>query len=76
MGLFPAWQNPLGANSQQPLAGMGDNCGTYTYPTNDRRWSGTAVEWKTNHAGDAVGFWLWGGTQALCNVKLPIACCK
>ncbi len=72
---FPAWQNPL-VGAQNPLGGMGDNCGSYTYPTNDRKWSGIAVEWKTNFQGDANGFWWHGGTEALCNVQLPIACCK
>lgn len=72
---FPTWQNPLGA-AQQPRAGMGDNCASYTYPTNDRLWSGNAVEWKTNHQGDAYAFWWHGGSEATCNIARPIACCK
>ena len=72
---FPAWQTPM-AGPQQPLAGMADNCASYTYPTADRRWTGTAVEWKVNHQGDASAFWWHGGAEAPCNGQLPIACCK
>jgi hypothetical protein len=72
---FPAWQTPLG-QAEQPLAGMGDNCASYTYPTAHRKWSGLAVEWKTNSQGDATAFWWHGGAEALCNVARSIACCK
>ncbi|MSP61513.1 MAG: hypothetical protein EXR72_14475 [Myxococcales bacterium] len=71
----PAWQNPL-QGSQQPLGGHGDNCASYTYPTSDRKWSGVAVEWNMNPQKDASALWWQGGTNALCNQKLPIACCK
>ena len=35
-----SWQNAIGTD---PLAGQGDNCGGYTYPTSDRKWNGTQV---------------------------------
>jgi hypothetical protein len=72
---FPSWQSPI-ASPQNPLGGNSDNCSSYTYPTNDRHWAGIAVEWRMNFQGDASGFWWHGGTEALCNGALPIACCK
>lgn len=89
------WSFPMGtptANSNAtsaggPQEGTSDNCGSYTYPTADRKWTGTAVEYAKLQTGD------WGlkfhagpssgtvGTAdyidgAPCNKKYVIACCK
>ncbi len=79
----PAHHEPIGTPSNANLAGGGeaDNCGSYTYPTADRVWTGTAVEWKILPTG-GVGFVFssggntTAGTSAYCHDPLPIACCK
>jgi hypothetical protein len=63
-----------GGAASEPGAGLTDNCASYTYPTGDRFWKGTAFQWATQTFSGikmpklnvAVG----------CATKLPIVCCK
>ena len=76
-----SWQNAIGTD---PLAGQGDNCGGYTYPTSDRKWNGTQVAWdftldvnNNKTTIKALKFFMGGGnTQAGCNATAPIVCCN
>jgi len=42
------WVDPA---QSQGGSGQSDNCGGFTYPTADRKWYGTAVEWKVSGTG-------------------------
>lgn len=56
--------------------GLNDNCGDFTYPTADKAWYGTAVEWK-NASTTARAMHFYSGTNAVkCSSVLPIACCN
>jgi len=78
-----AWQNSATA-VKEPTAGLADNCGSYTYPTADKAWDGTAVRWEPTDTGKyGLKFYTGNGpndtsaTQgAQCNYTFPIACCK
>jgi hypothetical protein len=79
-----SWKNPGGSaptpSNQEGDAGMSDNCGSYTYPTGDVRWTGTAFAWQVipyHGAANTKGLKFFGGSaQAACNQSYPIACCK
>jgi hypothetical protein len=76
-----SWQHKDGTAAQiDPTAGLNDNCGGYTYPTADKHWYGTAVEWKAAATGQkALHFWSGPGgapTGVPCSSSLPIACCN
>jgi hypothetical protein len=82
-----SWQN-FSTGAVEPTAGLNDNCGSYTYPTGDRQWQGTAVKWENDQAGDRTLKFYTGVDRtgignpsgnyegAPCNKALPIACCK
>jgi hypothetical protein len=78
------WNNPGGSaptpSNQEGDAGMSDNCGSYTYPTGDVRWTGTAFAWQIipyHGAANTRGLKFFGGSaQAACNQSYPIACCE
>ena len=47
-----SWSQEFADPSQsQGGSGQSDNCGGFTYPTADRKWYGTAVEWKVSGTG-------------------------
>jgi hypothetical protein len=70
-----AWQFS-GAGGADQYAGLSDNCGSFTYPTGDRKWYGTAVTWANDTAGDKTLQFFSGPNGAACSAVLPIACCK
>lgn len=72
---FPSWNEPTAGAA---LAGNGqaDNCAGYTYPTADLKWQGMTASWDTIAATSAKSLIWKGGSQASCNMSLPIACCK
>jgi len=71
-----SWQISNAAGEQEPTAGLGDNCGSFTYPTHDRKWDGTAVQWAASSTGEKVLKIFTGDGDALCSGTLPIACCN
>jgi hypothetical protein len=76
----PSWNAPASAGGlpgteDTPFSGSADNCGSMTYPTADRKWTGIAVEWTALSTGSS-GFRFWGGSQATCHDSYPLACCK
>jgi hypothetical protein len=71
----PSWTSPLGTGFNGTL-GYGDNCGTYTYPTGDKQWSGIAVSTGANEQTTRWGIRFHGGADARCSATLPVACCK
>jgi hypothetical protein len=70
-----SWQFS-GAGGADQYAGLSDNCGSFTYPTGDRKWYGTAVTWANDTAGDKTLQFFAGPNGAACSSVLPIACCK
>jgi hypothetical protein len=78
-----SWQNSASA-VKEPTAGLADNCGSYTYKTNDKKWDGTAVRWQTTDSGQyGLKFYTGNGPDdtsvsqgAQCNYIYPIACCR
>ncbi|MCS6913795.1 MAG: hypothetical protein NZ890_11215, partial [Myxococcota bacterium] len=70
----PSWKSPLGTNTDG-TSGLGDNCGSYTYETAHLQWSGVAVSTGILNT-TRWGVRFHGGSAALCNAALPIACCK
>jgi hypothetical protein len=77
---MPSWKAPassggLPGTEDTPFSGSADNCGSATYPTADRKWTGMAVEWTTLSTGFS-GFKFWGGSMATCHDTYPVACCK
>jgi len=78
-----SWQNSATAVKEK-TAGLADNCGSYTYPTADKAWDGTAVRWEPTDTGKyGLKFYTGNGpndtsaTQgAQCNYTFPIACCN
>ena len=47
-----SWSQEFSDPAQsQAGSGQSDNCGSFTYPTADRKWYGTAVEWKVSGTG-------------------------
>jgi hypothetical protein len=74
----PAWNTPAGlpgGAAREPLAGVSDTCGGYTYPTGDLAWAGTAFSWENSMTGRKA-LKIHGGTAARCSDNLAIACCK
>jgi hypothetical protein len=75
---MPSWNTPAGlpgGAAREPLAGVSDTCGSYTYPTGDLAWAGVAFGWENAMTGrKALKF--FGGTAARCSDNLAIACCK
>jgi hypothetical protein len=74
---FPNWQQPAGTPTQEPTAGLADNCSGYTYQTADTHTTGVAfafAQWtyNTNYVPKFFG----GSADAACNQHYPIACCK
>lgn len=67
------WNGGNAANT-----GLNDNCGDWTYPTGDRAWYGTTVEWKPAVSGaKALHFNGTSNTAGKsCAARFPIACCK
>jgi len=78
-----SWQNTATAVKEK-TAGLADNCGSFTYPTADKGWDGTAVRWEPTDTGKyGLKFYTGNGpndtsaTQgAQCNYTFPIACCR
>lgn len=66
------WNGGNAANT-----GLNDNCGDWTYPTGDRAWYGTTVEWKAAITGPkALHFAGASSTAGIsCASRFPIACC-
>jgi hypothetical protein len=70
---------------KEPGSGQSDNCGGYNYDTGDRKWYGTAVEWKVSATGQyslqfSTGPSTVGGVNnprpVPCgSTTIPIACC-
>lgn len=58
--------------------GLNDNCGGYTYPTGDRSWYGTTVEWKAAITGPKALHFAGASSSAgvSCAARFPIACCN
>ncbi len=75
---FTAWQNSALSGQVDPLEGLADNCGGFTYQTADRRWSGTAMRWDASSANptDRMLHFVTGPGNIQCNNTLPIACCQ
>ena len=74
-----AWQHNGGDTANN---GLNDNCGGWTYPTADKAWYGTTVEWKAASTGPkALHFASGTGAQTAparsprCSERFPIACC-
>ena len=69
--------NPI-AGSSSALQGLGENCGSYTYPTGDKNWSGTAITTGTITETGRWGVRFHTGSEAPCNTNgnYKIACCK
>jgi hypothetical protein len=77
---MPSWHAPaatggIPGTEDTPYGGDADNCGSMTYPTADRKWTGIQVEWTALSTGSS-GFRFWGGAQATCHSTAPLACCK
>lgn len=71
-----SWNTPSGLGSgTDPKAGLGENCGGYTYPTGDRAWFGTAFTF-TKLATMQYAPRFFSGGDAACSATLPVACCK
>lgn len=72
-----AWQHSAkGAAQDDQYGGLADNCGGYTYPTGDKQWWGTGVEWKAASTGaKALHFYSGPGVMS-CAAVQPIACCQ
>ena len=74
-----AWKQPPTSNtSQEPLAGITENCAGYIYGTGDRGWVGTLVKWETTtlNANDKSLKFYTGSADAACSLNRPVACCK
>ena len=74
-----SWQHNGGDTANN---GLNDNCGGWTYPTADKAWYGTTVEWKAASTGPkALHFASGTGAQVApvrsprCSERFPIACC-
>lgn len=63
-----------GGVGSDPGAGLTDNCASYTYPTGDKRWTGTAFRWATQTFSGIKMAKL--NVAVGCATKLPIVCCK
>ncbi len=73
--LFPSWNSPIGT-PHGPGQGYADNCGSMSYPTHDKAWTGIQVAWELLETGSA-GFSFYGGDLAKCSdATRAIACCK
>ncbi len=73
--LFPALNEPIGT-PHGPSAGYADNCGSMSYPTHDKAWTGIQVAWELLETGSA-GFSFYGGDLAKCSDSTrALACCK
>ena len=69
-----SWQH--NSASQNPTAnGLADNCSGFTYPTGDKLWYGTTVEWKTAMTGQKALHFASGPNVVKCSDTFPIACC-
>ena len=75
-----SWQHNGGDTANN---GLNDNCGGWTYPTADKAWYGTTVEWKPASTGPkALHFASGTGAQVApvrsprCSERFPIACCN
>jgi hypothetical protein len=63
--------------SQIPTAnGLADNCSGWTYPTGDKGWYGTTVEWKNALTGQKALHFASGPGVVPCSARFPIACCR
>jgi hypothetical protein len=63
--------------AQAPAAnGLADNCSGWTYPTGDKFWYGTTVEWKNAPTGQKALHFASGPGVVSCAARFPIACCK
>ena len=70
-----AWQH--NSTSQNPANnGLADNCSGFTYPTGDKFWYGTTVEWKNAPTGFKALHFASGPGVVSCAARFPIACCK
>ncbi len=70
-----AWQH--NSTSQNPANnGLADNCSGFTYPTGDKFWYGTTVEWKSALTGQKALHFASGPNVVKCSDTKPIACCK
>lgn len=72
---MPTWNTPA-PGAEQPLAGLGDNCGGYTDGTLDHDWTGMAVDWSYSPFDLMRVLHFKSGTLATCDQSLPIACCR
>ena len=73
-----AWNKPATSNaSQDPNAGMNENCASYIYGTGDRGWTGTLVRWQTStlNATDKTLKFFTGSADAACSLSRQVACC-
>lgn len=71
---MPTWNTPA-AGAEQPLSGLGDNCGGYTDGTVNHGWTGMAVDWSVSVYQERV-LHFNSGPLAPCDQPLPIACCR
>ena len=70
-----SWQHNDPA--QVPTAsGLADNCASFTYPFDDKRWYGTTVEWKDAPSGHKALHFASGPGVVACSSRFPIACCN
>lgn len=73
-----AWNKPqTNAASQEPNAGMNENCASYIYGTGDRGWVGTLVRWEVstlNNTDKTLKFFT-GSAAAACSLNRQVACC-
>ena len=73
--LMLSWQH--NSTSQNPAAnGLADNCSGFTYPTGDKFWYGTTVEWKSALTGQKALHFASGPNVVKCSDTKPIACCN
>ena len=60
--------------NSEPKAGLSDNCAGYTYPTGDKKWTGTSFSWAQ------VAFTGRFAPKFIANTKCSdlrkILCCK
>lgn len=70
-----SWQHNDPA--QVPTAsGLADNCASFTYPLDDKRWYGTTVEWKDAPSGHKALHFASGPGVVACSSRFPVACCN
>ncbi len=72
---MPTWHEFIGT-ANGTGKGYADNCGSMSYPTHDKAWTGVQASWELLETGSA-GFSFYHGDLAKCSATTsPIACCK